>query len=104
MNANMNLSLNPEELKKLLPALRKAQPYIFGLFLIGAFGYTAYAVNAALNVQSSAAPAAVAPTASPAAPKTKIVFDKDAIASLKQLNTVSGEVPVGSLGSSDPFR
>jgi hypothetical protein len=101
MSANMNLSLNPEELKKLLPVLRKAQPYVFGLVLIGAFGYTAYAVNAALNVTPApAVPAAV----DPAAPKAKIIFDKDTVAALKLLDTVSGDVPVGSLGTSDPFR
>lgn len=96
MNMNLNLSLN---LTSLLPVLRAAQVYIFGLLLVAAFAYTAYVVNGSLNVK----PAAAAPASSPAA-TTKITFDKKAITALKNLSSVSGEVQTGNLGSTDPFR
>lgn len=96
MNMNLNLSLDP---KVILPILRKIQPYVFGALLVGVFAYTAYVVNASLNVQADeATQAATSDTA------TKITFDKNTIEALKNLSGVSGEVPVTNLGSSDPFR
>lgn len=92
---NLKLDLN---LATALPILRKAQPYVFGLALIGVFGYTAYVVNAALNTQPQTAVPVSTATA------TKITFDKTTISKLKQLSSVSGDVPTGDLGSSDPFR
>lgn len=97
MNMNLNLKLN-FDLKTLLPLLRKFQPYAFGLLLVGTFAYTAYAVNKALNTQPAAAAGATTSDA------TKITFDKTAVAALKKLSGVNGDVPTGSLGSTDPFR
>ena len=93
MKMNFKLDL---DYKKWVPALRKAQPYVFGLVLVGVFAYTAYIVNAALNVQP-----AVAPTA---APVNKISFDKKTIDAVKKLDVVQGTVPIGDLGRSDPFK
>ncbi|GAC1372934.1 MAG: hypothetical protein NVSMB39_7180 [Candidatus Saccharimonadales bacterium] len=84
--------------KKLLPVLRKLQPYVFGLGLIMVFGYTAYAVNAALNVQPDTA-AVAAPD-----PAAKIIFDKKTIDYVKSLPVVQGTVPIGDLGKADPFK
>ena len=95
MNMNLNLSLKPEDLKKLLPVLLKLQPYLLGAALIGIFGYTAYEVNAALNVQPGTAPAST---------QAKITFDQSTINSLKTLQAVGGDVPTGTLGSSNPFN
>jgi len=81
MNMNLNLSLKPEDLKKLLPVLRRAQPYIAGAVLIGVFAYTAWIVNAALNVTPSASSTLAEPTLS---------FDKATIYSLKHVQTVQG--------------
>ncbi|HEY6736529.1 MAG TPA: hypothetical protein VI322_02320 [Candidatus Saccharimonadia bacterium] len=86
------------DLKSVLPILRAAQVYVFGALLVGAFAYTAYVVNASLNVQ----PAASAPAASPAVEAIK--FDQKAITALKNLSSVDGTVPTGTLGTSDPFR
>lgn len=92
---NLSLSLKPEDLKKLLPILRAAQPYIVGLVLIGIFAYTAVFVNAVMNVQPAAS--------SPSSKDQAITFDKTTINALKQLQPVTGEVPKGSLGQSSPF-
>ncbi len=73
---NLNLKLDGDY-KKYLPLLRQAQPYIFGLVLIGVFGYTLVQVNAALNVKAAQTTAA-ATTAS------KIKFDKSTIDAVKK--------------------
>jgi hypothetical protein len=100
MNLNLNLSFKPDDLKKMLPYLWRAEPYIFGIVLIAVFGYTAYAVNAALNV----GPASQSTLPQPAA---KITFtskaDQETIASLKTLQTVQGNVSTGSIGTNNPF-
>lgn len=92
---NMKLDL---DYKKILPVLRKLQPYIFGVALIAVFGYTAYVVNAALNVQPDTTQAA-APD-----PTAKIVFDKKTIDAVKSLQVVQGTVPAGDFGKTDPFK
>jgi hypothetical protein len=96
MNMNFKLSFKPDDLKKVLPVLRMLQPYVVGLALIGVFGYTAYSVNAAMNVQ----PAKPAPSDKSAA---AITFDKKTIQNLEQLQAVSGDVPNITLGQSNPF-
>ncbi len=94
-NMNLNLSLKPEDLAKLLPALKRVQAYLVGAALIAVFAYTAYEVNAALNTQPATAPQALGPS---------ISFDKATITSLKNLSVVQGNVPTGTLGSqSSPF-
>ena len=95
----MNLKLNLD-LKNILPILLRAEPYVFGLVLVGVFGYTAWSINAALNVK----PAAAAPTAKGAAAPAKITFDKSAIEAVKSLDVVGGDVPTGDLGKDDPFK
>jgi hypothetical protein len=97
---NMNLKLN-FDFKKLWPILRKLEPYLFGLALIAVFAYTAWVVNAALNVQASTGALPVDPL-HPTAPK--ITFDKKAIEAVKNLSVVQGDVPIGSLGKDDPFK
>lgn len=94
---NLKLDLN---FKTILPVLRKLQVYIFGLLLVGIFAYTAYEVNLALNVQ----PATLSPESASTAGATKITYDAKTIAALKKLSSVSGEVPTGDLGTTDPFR
>jgi len=93
----MNLKLDLD-FKKILPTLLKLEPYIFGLVLVGVFGYTAFVVNGFLNVKPVANPAA---TASASA---KISFDKATIEAVKKLEVVTGAVPSGDLGTSDPFK
>lgn len=95
MNMNLKLNLN---VKDLLNGLRRAQAYMFGAVLVGVFAYTAYVVNGALNVMPSASAADDSSTSS------KITFDKKTIEALKTLDSVSGSVPTGTLGSDDPFR
>jgi len=91
---NLNLSLKPADLAKLLPVLKRAQGYLVGVVLIAVFAYTAWVVNAALNVQPSAAPVAA----------PGITFDTTTINSLKSLSVVQGNVPTGTLGSQNsPF-
>jgi len=94
MNMKMNISLKPEDLKKLLPLLRQAQPYLVGIALIGVFAYTALVVNAAVNTKASTATIATEP---------KISFDKGTIDSLKSLQGVPGTVTTGALGGGSPF-
>lgn len=94
---NLKLELNIATLKALLPQLVKAQPYIYGFLLVGVFGFTAYEVNLALNVQP-------APSQTAIQPLPKITFDTKTINSLNQLQQVAGEVPLGSLGANDPFK
>jgi hypothetical protein len=86
------------DIKKWLPVLRKAQPYVFGIVLIGVFGYTAYIVNASLNVQASTTVVTVP------APASAVTFDKSAITTVKNLQVVQGTVVTGELGKSDPFK
>jgi hypothetical protein len=97
----MNLKFDLSAIKKYLPMLQKAQPYVFGLALIGVFGYTAWVVNGALNVKAAASAPAVDPKQAGAA---KITFDKKTIEAVKKLNVVQGDVPVGDLGKDDPFK
>jgi hypothetical protein len=94
---NLKLNLNMESLTALLPKLQKAQPLIFGALLVAVFGYTSFVINQALNVQPAAAQTAIDPL-------PKVSFDKKTIAALKKLNAVGGEVPLGDLGTSDPFK
>lgn len=91
---NLKLDLN---LKTIIPLLRRAEPYIFGLLLVGTFAYTSYVVNQALNVKASETPVAIKPL-------PKIGFDKATVNSLKALNVVGGDVPLGTLGKDDPFK
>ena len=86
------------DLKKWLPLLRGIQAYVFGAALIGVFAYTAFVVNAAINVIP---PNGALTAADPAA---KINFDKKTIESVKKLEVVQGTVPTGDLGKSDPFK
>lgn len=93
---NLKLELNANSIKALLPALKKAQVPIYGLLLIGVFGYTAYTINNALNVKPAGTQSAVK-----ALPK--ITFDKATMDSLHNRETVSGDVPL-DLGTTDPFK
>ncbi len=86
----MKFNLNP---KAILAALQKAKSAIIGVSLIAVFGYTAYVVNGALNVQP--APSAAAPA--------KITFDKATITAIKNLDVVSGQVPSTAIGKDNPF-
>jgi hypothetical protein len=99
MNMNMNLKMDLD-LKKILPVLRQAEPYIFGGVLIAVFAYTAWIVNGALNVKPVAAPT----SSSTIQAKPKIVFDKKTIEAVKNLSVVTGDVPTGDLGKDDPFK
>ena len=94
---NMNLKLD-FDLQKWLPFLRAAQPYAFGLALIGVFAYTAVEVNTALNVKAD-------PTAVPAANSAgSVSFDKATIEAVKNLSVVQGNVDTGALGTNNPFK
>ena len=95
MNMKFKMDL---DLKKSLPVLLKLQPYIFGVLLVALFGYTAYTVNAALNVKASVS---ALPATSPA---SAVTFDKQTIDSVKKLEVVQGSVPTGDLGTNDPFN
>lgn len=87
------------DLKKMLAVLQRLQPYIFGVALIGVFGYTAYVVNGALNVKAAETMGAAA-----ANPAASIKFDKATIEAVKKLDVVPGTVPAGDLGKGDPFK
>jgi hypothetical protein len=78
-----------------LVILQKAQPIIYGLLLVGVFGYTAYAINTALNVQPAASQTAI--TALP-----KITFDKKTMESLRNRDNVDDNVKL-DLGGASPF-
>jgi hypothetical protein len=95
---NMKLDLKNLDMKKLLPLLRQWLPYIFGVAMIGVFGYTAWVVNAALNAQPGT------DTTTTAKPAAKIIFDKKTVEMVRNLDVVQGNVPVGDLGKDDPFR
>jgi hypothetical protein len=107
MNMNLKLDL---DIKKYLPMLQKSEPYVFGLAMIGVFGYTAFVVNKALNVQPAAvtttAPAggAAGSAGASGASGAKITFDKATIEAVKKLDVVQGNVPTGDLGKDDPFK
>jgi hypothetical protein len=79
--------------KTILPVLLQAKPYIIGVFLISVFGYTAFVVNAALNVQSTTA----------TTPAPRVTFDKATITAIKNLDVVSGQVPTVTIGKDNPF-
>jgi hypothetical protein len=92
---NLKLEFNLASVKALLPVLKQSQVVIYGLLLIGVFGYTAYAINQALNIQPAGSQSAI--TALP-----KITFDKKTMESLQDRTVVDGTVPV-NLGATDPF-
>lgn len=94
----MNLKLDLD-VKKILPLLKKFEPYLLGIGLIGVFGYTAYVVNQSLNVKAADTAATTPATAS-----SKISFDKKTIEAIKKLDVVQGDVPSGALGQDDPFK
>jgi hypothetical protein len=96
MNMNFKLELNAKTLKAMLPKLRKAQPYLYGLALVGIFAFTGYTLNQAVNVTAASKQSAVAPL-------PKITFYKNVIDSLQNRNVVNGDVPL-NLGTSDPFK
>ncbi|HEY2003786.1 MAG TPA: hypothetical protein VGH44_01570 [Candidatus Saccharimonadia bacterium] len=95
MNTNMKLELNAETLRALWPGLKKAQPYIYGVLLVGVFGYTAYVLNQAINVQP-------ANTQTVIKSLPKVTFYQDAIDSLSKRTVVNGDVPL-NLGNGNPF-
>jgi hypothetical protein len=90
MKMKLKLDLKPATI---LPLLKRGQGYLIGGALIGVFAYTAYVVNAAVNVQ--AAPAAV--------PAAGVTFDQATLNSLKSLTTVPVTIAPPALGKSDPF-
>lgn len=77
----------------LLAKLKIAQPYLVGTCLIALFGYTAYVINDALNVQ---------PAATSAASKS-ITFDRKTIEALRKLDVVSSQVAPTEIGKDNPF-
>lgn len=90
MNANLSLKLDKEQI---LPLLKRSEPLIVGLALIALFGYTAFVLQKAGNIE-------------PAEPSSKvktITFDSMTIESLKGRTLVPGQVDPGSIGKSDPF-
>jgi hypothetical protein len=96
MNNNLKLDLNINTLKQLVPALAKAQVYLYGVAVIAIFAYTAYIVNQSLNVQPAQSQSVIQPL-------PKITFDNKTMSQLKDLNNVGGSVPLGSLGTNNPF-
>jgi hypothetical protein len=91
MNMNLNLNFNPQVLLKLL---KVGGPYLLGLGLVGIFGYTGWVINQAFNVK----PIEPATTAT-----AKVVFDKQALETVKNLHVTSGAVAPTDLGKTDPF-
>jgi hypothetical protein len=96
MNNNLKLEINLNTIKELLPILGKAQGLIFGCAVVALFGYTAYIVNQAVNVQPAASQSVIQPL-------PKITFNNQTMNQLKTLNNVGGSVPLGSLGTNNPF-
>lgn len=96
MKTNLKLDLNAKTLAAVLPQLRKAQPYVFGLALVAVFAYTAYFINTSINVESAATQTGIAPL-------PKITFDKPTTQRLKSLTDVNGDVPL-DLGTDNPFK
>jgi hypothetical protein len=94
---NMNLKLDLKNIHfdsgATLRVLHRLQPIIIGTMLIGVFGYTAYTVNAALNV---------VPTAVPNVP-VGVSFNKATLDSLKTLTNVPSTIAPSALVKSDPF-
>lgn len=84
------------DITKILNYLRIAEPYFFSIVLIGIFAFTAYFVNAAINIKPAA-------TATTVTKSVKILFDKNTIQAVKNINVVSGQIPAADIGKSDPF-
>lgn len=89
---NLKLAL-PSNLAVYLKVLSRARTALVGLFLIAVFGYTAYIVDAATNIVPAA----------PATSSPKIVFDKAALAAIKDRTQVNDKTELGNLGKTDPF-
>jgi hypothetical protein len=94
-NKNLKLELNADTVRAMLPMLRKSLPSVVGLALVGVFGYTAYELNAAINVQPSASQSTLTPL--PA-----VSFSQKVISSLQNRDSVNGTVPV-DLGTNNPY-
>jgi uncharacterized membrane protein len=86
-NANLKVEINMKSIKEGLAVLRKAQATIYGLILVGVFGYSAFIINAAINV----APAA---TQSTIKALPKVTFDKATMDSLRNRDKVDASVPL----------
>jgi hypothetical protein len=94
MKSNLKLKIpSVNDLKLLLPILKKIETPLVGLALVAIFAYTAYIVQLSLNVKATA----------PSASKVVIRFDQPTLDSLKSRTTVDGSTPLGTLGKSDPF-
>ncbi len=93
---SLNLSINIETLRAVMPALRKALPSVVGLFLVAVFGYTAYELNTLINVQPAA-------TQSTLAPLPKIVFTQKVMSSLQDRTNVNGSVTLNLGTNNNPF-
>jgi hypothetical protein len=89
MNPKMNLKLdlNMQTLKSALVVARKAQAAIYGLLLIGVFGYSAYIINAAVNVAPASTQTTI--TALP-----KVTFDKATMDTIRNRDKVDSSVPI----------
>ncbi|MDF2461166.1 MAG: hypothetical protein K0S68_569 [Candidatus Saccharibacteria bacterium] len=95
MNTNMKLELNMATLKSLLAQLQKYQALLYGLALVAVFGYTAYIINTALNVEPATAQTTIKPL--PA-----IKYDRTVMESLSTRGVVDDNVQI-DLGTTDPF-
>jgi hypothetical protein len=83
----LNLSFSPTAL---LAFLRRFGSTLALLAVAAVFGYTGWVINAAFNVQPAATDTAAA----------RVVFDKQALETVKQLQAPAGPV---DLGRRDPF-
>ncbi|HSX01421.1 MAG TPA: hypothetical protein VLF67_04225 [Candidatus Saccharimonas sp.] len=92
MDLKFNFKLDP---KVILPILRMAGPYLTGLAVIAVFGYTGWVINQAFNVEPAAT--------STIPPSKAVVFDKQAVTIVKNLQVVPGDVAPVPLGKTDPF-
>jgi Kef-type K+ transport system membrane component KefB len=95
-NKNLKIELDLNTLKQVLQVLAKAQVLIYGVAVVAIFGFTAYSVNQALNAQPASAQSVIQPL-------PKISFNNKTMSQLKSLNNVGGSVPLGSLGTNNPF-
>lgn len=91
MNLKLNWKLNP---RQILAKLSQGLPLIFGVALIGVFGYTAWLINGALNLKPSETTTS-APTA--------IKFDQPTIQYVQGLKAVPGQTGVTAVGKPNPF-
>jgi hypothetical protein len=96
----MNLSLNPEQFKQILPILTKYKALIATLVFIGVCGYTGYQISLVVAVAPDAATIA-AEQDKVKQPSAR--FDTATIDAITKQQAITAKPDLSGIGTANPF-